>query len=101
MTTFVYVSERCECFQSVPFVSLLVFDFVSVLQVHFRYQNKANFANNTCKCNIFIRIIWLKMTKFQQRLTHNIIDKFTRRMKEIFELAEKEIMLLTDYDTTS
>ncbi|KAF3436933.1 hypothetical protein FNV43_RR19686 [Rhamnella rubrinervis] len=75
--------------------------FCDHFRVHFRYQFKPNLAHNTCKCNIFIRIIWLKITKFQQRLAHNIIDKFTRRMRDVFGLAEEEILLHADHDTTS
>lgn len=40
---------------------------------------------------VYMGISWLKSTKFQERITQNITEKFNR-LKEIFELAEIEIL---------
>ncbi|KAF5730889.1 C2 and GRAM domain-containing protein [Tripterygium wilfordii] len=69
--------------------------------VHFRYQiEKSALAHNVCKCDVFVGISWLRSTKFQQRITRNIIEKFTYRLKGIFELVEKEILLATQQDSS-
>ncbi|XP_030941155.1 C2 and GRAM domain-containing protein At5g50170 isoform X1 [Quercus lobata] len=62
-------------------------------RVHFRYQiEKSPLAHCACKCDVYMGITWLKSTKFQERITRNITEKFTNRLKEIFELAEIEIL---------
>ena len=62
------------------------------MQVHFRYQiEKSPLAHCACKCDVYMGISWLKSTKFQERITQNITEKFNR-LKEIFELAEIEIL---------
>ncbi|XP_048328980.2 C2 and GRAM domain-containing protein At5g50170 isoform X2 [Ziziphus jujuba] len=73
--------------------------FCDHFRIHFRYQIVK--YRNTCKCNIYIRVIWIKITKFQQTLTHNIIEKFRLRVKEIYAAAEKEIMFSFEEDNTS
>ncbi|XP_059657972.1 C2 and GRAM domain-containing protein At5g50170 [Cornus florida] len=65
---------------------------------HFRVQFRYNIENSaldpcSCKCDVYIGVMWLKSTKFQQRITRNITEKLTNRLKEIFELAEREILL--------
>ncbi|KAK7852008.1 c2 and gram domain-containing protein [Quercus suber] len=61
--------------------------------VHFRYQiEKSPLAHCACKCDVYMGITWLKSTKFQERITRKITEKFTNRLKEIFELAEIEIL---------
>lgn len=64
------------------------------MQVQFRYQieNSVN-GPSSCKCDVYIGVAWLKSSKFQQRITRNIVEKFTRRLKEIFEHVEREILL--------
>ncbi|PON96729.1 C2- GRAM domain containing protein [Trema orientale] len=70
--------------------------FSDHFRVHFRYQiEKSVLAHNACKCNVYMGITWLKSTKFQQRITQNITEKFTNRLKEIFALVEREIFLAT------
>ncbi|XP_021292585.1 C2 and GRAM domain-containing protein At5g50170 isoform X2 [Herrania umbratica] len=69
-------------------------------RVHFMYQiEKSGLAHNACKCDAYIGITWLKSTKFQQRITRNITEKFIHRLKEIFELVEREILFATQQDT--
>lgn len=64
--------------------------------VHFRYEiQNISSTPGACKCDIFMAIRWLKNTMFQQRITYNVTEKFTHRLKEIFDIVEKEI-LLTD-----
>ncbi|CAO2826440.1 unnamed protein product [Amaranthus hypochondriacus] len=50
-----------------------------------------------CKCDVFLGILWLKDCKFQQRITKNINEKFASRLKTIFELVKKEILLSNDH----
>lgn len=70
-------------------------------RVHFRYEiEKSTLAHNACKCAIYIGISWLKSTKFQQRITQNITEKFTHRLKEMIELVEREILFATQQDTS-
>ncbi|KAJ8772275.1 hypothetical protein K2173_027452 [Erythroxylum novogranatense] len=51
-------------------------------------------------CDVYAGITWLKSTNFQQRITQNVNDKFTNRFKEIYELAEKEILFSTQQDSS-
>ncbi|KAH9776390.1 C2 and GRAM domain-containing protein [Citrus sinensis] len=70
-------------------------------RVHFRYEiEKSPLAHNACKCAIYIGISWLKSTKFQQRITQNITEKFTHRLKEMIELVEREILFATQQDAS-
>ncbi|KAF8408305.1 hypothetical protein HHK36_007453 [Tetracentron sinense] len=69
-------------------------------QVHFRYQIETpTSVSNACQCDVYVGIAWLKSTKFQQRITRNIAEKFTYRLKEIFELVKREILLATPHDS--
>ncbi|KAJ8773425.1 hypothetical protein K2173_028602 [Erythroxylum novogranatense] len=69
--------------------------------VNFRHQiEKSSLANDACKCDVYAGITWLKSTNFQQRITQNVNDKFTNRFKEIYELAEKEILFSTQQDSS-
>ncbi|CAK9137549.1 unnamed protein product [Ilex paraguariensis] len=68
--------------------------FGNHFRVQFRYQiENSNLVPRSCKCDVYLGVTWLKNTKFQGRITQNITDKFTRRLKEIFELVESEILL--------
>ncbi|KAB5525037.1 hypothetical protein DKX38_022786 [Salix brachista] len=59
-----------------------------------RYQiEKSSLAYCSCKCDVYFGITWLKSTKFQQRITRNMSDKFTQIMKEVFELIKREKLL--------
>ncbi|KAG9138021.1 hypothetical protein Leryth_001285 [Lithospermum erythrorhizon] len=63
-------------------------------RVLLRYQIEKNtMAHRCCRCDVFVGVKWLKSTKFQQRISRNIIGKFTQRVKEIIELVEREILL--------
>ncbi|CAN1286816.1 C2 and GRAM domain-containing protein At5g50170 [Linum perenne] len=67
--------------------------FCDHFHVIFRYQiEKSGLAHSACKCEVYAGITWLKATKFQQRMTRNITEKFSQRLKEIFELVEREIL---------
>lgn len=71
-------------------------------RVHFRYEmEKSVRPHGACKCDVYIKITWVKSTKFDQRITRNITEKFTRRLKEIFELVEKEVLLATRQDSST
>ncbi|KAL7161746.1 hypothetical protein ACSBR2_042258 [Camellia fascicularis] len=69
--------------------------FSDHFRVHFKYQfeNCILSPSSSCKCAVYVGVTWLKTTKFQHRITRNITEKFTHRLKEIFELVEREILL--------
>ncbi|KAG8475970.1 hypothetical protein CXB51_032990 [Gossypium anomalum] len=72
--------------------------FSDHFRVQLRYQiEKSSLARNACKCDVYIGITWLKVKSinFQLRITRNITDKFIHRVKEIFELLEREILFGT------
>ncbi|XP_015068094.1 C2 and GRAM domain-containing protein At5g50170 isoform X1 [Solanum pennellii] len=63
-------------------------------RVQFRYQIESSTSvHNSCKCDVSVGVMWLKNTKFEQRITRNVIGKFTTRVKDILELVEREILL--------
>ncbi|KAG9446489.1 hypothetical protein H6P81_012617 [Aristolochia fimbriata] len=67
-------------------------------KVHLRYNITPASASNTCHCDVYVGIEWVKRTKFKDRISKNILKKFTNRLKEIFELVEKEALLLAPKD---
>lgn len=83
------------------FLFLLTFEFRlithllwSYMQVQLRYRvEKSSFTHNSCKCDVYIGIMWLRNTMFEVRITRNIVDKFTQRSKEILQLVEREALL--------
>ncbi|KAK7302138.1 hypothetical protein RJT34_13018 [Clitoria ternatea] len=69
--------------------------FADHFHIHFRYEiEKSVLGDCACKCDAYIGIMWLKSSKFQQRINRNITAKFNLRLKEIFELLQKEILLM-------
>ncbi|XP_073124077.1 C2 and GRAM domain-containing protein At5g50170 isoform X1 [Henckelia pumila] len=63
-------------------------------RVHVKYQIKnSSLAHDSCKCEIYTGVVWLKGTTFQQRITKNVIGMFTQRFKEILQMMESEILL--------
>nr|KYP69631.1 Uncharacterized protein YHR080C family [Cajanus cajan] len=70
--------------------------FADHFHIHFKYEiGKSSLGECACKCDAYIGITWLKSTKFQQRINRNITAKFKLRLKEIFELLQKEILLMS------
>ncbi|WCJ36127.1 C2 calcium/lipid-binding and GRAM domain containing protein [Euphorbia peplus] len=68
-------------------------------QVNMRYQiEQSGIAHGACKCDVYVGTTWLKSTKFQQRITRNITEKFTHRLKEMFELLEREVLFAVQQD---
>ncbi|KAK9119831.1 hypothetical protein Scep_017924 [Stephania cephalantha] len=49
-----------------------------------------------CRCSVYLGITWMKSIKFQQKITRNITQKFAYRVKEMFELVER--VLLVNYE---
>ena len=49
-----------------------------------------------CSCVVFVGVSWLKSCKFEQRITRNVVVKFGDRVREMFELIEREILLESD-----
>ncbi|KAL6493499.1 hypothetical protein OROGR_032278 [Orobanche gracilis] len=63
-------------------------------RVQFKYRfKKASFTHNSCKCDIYVGVMWLRSNKFESRITRNIIGKFTNRLEEILQSVEREILL--------
>ncbi|KAG2298910.1 hypothetical protein Bca4012_010467 [Brassica carinata] len=59
--------------------------------VHLRYEvKKAGGDCKTSKCEVYLRIRWLKPIKFEQRISKSIMEKFRNRLKVIFDLFQKE-----------
>lgn len=66
----------------------------SLVQVQFRHHiEKSSFTHNSCRCDVYIGIMWLRNSMFESRITKNIIDKFTHRSEEILQLLEREVLL--------
>ncbi|KAI3673553.1 hypothetical protein L6452_39676 [Arctium lappa] len=49
-----------------------------------------------CTCDVFVGVAWLKSCKFEQRMSRNVVVKFGDRVREMFELIEREILLAID-----
>lgn len=63
------------------------------MQIHLSYRfENLEVASLRSKCDVFIGLEWLKITKFQKRITKYVCDKVTKRSREILELVEKEIV---------
>ncbi|KAL6997101.1 hypothetical protein U1Q18_007223 [Sarracenia purpurea var. burkii] len=68
--------------------------FSDHFRVHLKYQFEGFvLAQNSCKCDVYVGIMWLKSTKFQQRIAQNITEFFTRRLKDILGSVEREVLL--------
>ncbi|XP_011651740.1 C2 and GRAM domain-containing protein At5g50170 isoform X1 [Cucumis sativus] len=77
-------------------MSLHDIPFGECFRIHFRYRfEDCELAKNACKCEAFYGITWLKSTELQQKITQNVADEFGHRLKEKFELMEREILLAT------
>ncbi|KAJ4850867.1 hypothetical protein Tsubulata_007102 [Turnera subulata] len=60
---------------------------------------KSSLDHGACKLDVYIGVTWLKSTKFQQRITRNVTDKFTQIMTDMFKLAEREILTASRLDS--
>uniref|UniRef100_A0A251URH1 Putative C2 domain-containing protein n=1 Tax=Helianthus annuus TaxID=4232 RepID=A0A251URH1_HELAN len=66
---------------------------------HFYVQVKYEMVDRKpgwCACDVFIGVVWLKSCKFEQRITRNVVVKFGDRVRELFELVEREVLLAVD-----
>lgn len=73
--------------------------FADHFRIQFRYQiEKCPFDDCACKCEAYIKIMWFKSSEFQQRINQNIEAKFTNRVKEIFEMLQKEVLFMSQRD---
>ncbi|EEF51927.1 conserved hypothetical protein [Ricinus communis] len=80
-----WIVNEVMVLQSVP--------FGDHFRVNVRYRiEQSSLAHSACRCDVYVGTTWLKSTKFQQRITRNITEKFTHRMNEIFELLEREVL---------
>ncbi|XP_010442497.1 PREDICTED: C2 and GRAM domain-containing protein At5g50170-like [Camelina sativa] len=60
-------------------------------RVHLRYEvKKAGVDCKTSKCEVYLKIRWLKTIKFEQRISKSIMEKFRNRLNVIFDLFQKE-----------
>ncbi|XP_021733545.1 C2 and GRAM domain-containing protein At5g50170-like [Chenopodium quinoa] len=67
-------------------------------RVHLSYHLESlPSTKDACKCEVYMGILWLKDCKFQQRIVKNINEKFSCRLKSIFELVKKEILLANEH----
>ncbi|KFK26649.1 hypothetical protein AALP_AA8G275600 [Arabis alpina] len=65
--------------------------FADHFRVHLRYEvKKAGGDCKTSKCEVYLKIRWLKTIKFEQRVSKSIMEKFRNRLKVIFDLFQKE-----------
>ncbi|XP_027167160.1 C2 and GRAM domain-containing protein At5g50170 [Coffea eugenioides] len=64
------------------------------VQLKYELENSA-LAQGTCKCDAYVGVAWLKSTKFEERITRNVVRKFTQWSKEVLQLVEREILLAT------
>ncbi|GAB4824893.1 hypothetical protein Ancab_007763 [Ancistrocladus abbreviatus] len=72
--------------------------FGNNFHVHLRYHiEKLASEDDACKCRVYMGIKWLKTGKFQQRITRNINEKLEPRLKEVFDLVKKEILLANNH----
>ncbi|KAJ3675278.1 hypothetical protein LUZ60_004320 [Juncus effusus] len=65
-------------------------------RIHLRYEMirvQSDLAPIS-ECDVFVGVEWLKSTKFKKKIVKNICVKLTQRSKEIFELAETELVCL-------
>ncbi|KAL5718136.1 hypothetical protein ACHQM5_011072 [Ranunculus cassubicifolius] len=64
-------------------------------RVHLRYQiEMPTPTSSTCThCEVYLGIAWIKSTKLRERISRNITEMFTKRLREIFELVGREILL--------
>lgn len=53
-------------------------------------MKKAGVDCKTSKCEVYLKIRWLKTIKFEQRISTSIMEKFRNRLKVIFDLFQKE-----------
>ncbi|PWA38192.1 C2 calcium/lipid-binding and GRAM domain containing protein [Artemisia annua] len=66
---------------------------------HFYVQIKyevVDCRSGWCACDVFVGVVWLKSCKFEQRITRNVIAKFSDRIRDMLELVERETLLETD-----
>ncbi|XP_008777790.2 C2 and GRAM domain-containing protein At5g50170 [Phoenix dactylifera] len=62
-------------------------------RVHLRYKIETLLhVSSTSRCDVFVGIEWIRSTKFQKQITRNVCDKLAHRSKDIFELAERELL---------
>ena len=64
------------------------------VQLKYELENPA-LAQGTCKCDAYVGVAWLRSTKFEERITRNVVRKFSRWSKEVLQLVEREILLAT------
>eukprot|EP01018_Ginkgo_biloba_P019219 Gb_27237 [translate_table: standard] len=64
---------------------------------HFQVQVRKEIENipldpAMSSCNIFVGVAWQKSTSFQERITKNCLESFTKLLKEDAELTIKELI---------
>ncbi|XP_071903699.1 C2 and GRAM domain-containing protein At5g50170 isoform X3 [Coffea arabica] len=69
-------------------------EYFRQVQLKYELENPA-LAQGTCKCDAYVGVAWLRSTKFEERITRNVVRKFTQWSKEVLQLVEREILLAT------
>ncbi|CAI9112733.1 OLC1v1013221C3 [Oldenlandia corymbosa var. corymbosa] len=68
--------------------------FSDYFRVQLRYQlENSGLARGVCLYDVYIGVTWLKSTKFEERVTRNVVQKLTKWSRELLELIEKESLL--------
>lgn len=73
-------------------------DFLFAPLTHFQVQLRYHIENSilaqgVCIYDVYVGVTWLKSTKFEERVTQNVVEKFTKWSREVLQLIEREILL--------
>ncbi|KAI4303837.1 hypothetical protein MLD38_039425 [Melastoma candidum] len=73
-------------------VALQNIPFADYFKVHVRYQIGGSAKTRSdYSCEVHMGILWLKSTKFQQRIGQNVTEKLTRRLRHVLEQFEPDV----------
>lgn len=72
-------------------------------RVHLRYQIEMLAASScsSTQCEVYLGVAWLKSIRFHERITRNITQKFTKLLKEKFEIVERDILFTSPRENSS
>ncbi|XP_047316846.1 C2 and GRAM domain-containing protein At5g50170 [Impatiens glandulifera] len=76
------------------FMTLHDIPFSDHFRVHFKYRIVET-TDESCRCDVYASVSWIKSTRLQQTITRSIIDKFDRRFREIVELIQSGSVVLS------
>ncbi|ERN19192.1 C2 and GRAM domain-containing protein At1g03370 isoform X2 [Amborella trichopoda] len=82
-----WVIDEVMTFHGVPFG-----DYFN-LRLRYQIESPLNTSKTASNVQVLLGIAWLKSTKHQRKITGNIVSRLSDLLKEIFELAEMEILM--------